>query len=161
MTRKKILIAYFSHWGHSKEFAEMIQKITGGDLFEIKTDHYYPIEHDPCSEQAHQEQLTDYRPHLISHVKNMNQCDVVFVGHPIWWYREPMVIRSFWKEYDFSGKTIVPFCTSGDVSITNTEADSRKYLPDSIIAKGMRLGSYDVATSETKVKEWINSLNIL
>lgn len=157
---KKILIAYFSHWGHTKQFAQLIQKITGGDLFEIKTDHFYPQEHDPCSAQAHQEQLQDYRPHLTSHVKNMDQYDVVFIGHPIWWYREPMVIRSFWEKYDFKGKTIVPFCTSGDVDIQNTEEDAKKFLPQSKIATGLRLGSYDVNNSEEKVKTWIKNLNL-
>lgn len=161
MMQSKILIAYFSHWGHSKEFAKLIQKITGGDLFEITTDHYYPIEHDPCSQQAHQEQLTDYRPHLTGHVKNINQYDVVFIGHPIWWYREPMIIRSFWEEYDFSGKTIVPFCTSGDVDIKNTEEDAKKFLPASKIAPGLRLSSYSISSNEAQVKQWISSLHIL
>lgn len=156
----KILIAYFSHWGHTKQFAQMIGQLTGGDLFEIKTDHYYPLEHDHCSAQAHQEQLDDYRPHLINHVSNMKQYDVVFIGHPIWWYREPMVIRSFWEEYDFSNKIIVPFCTSGDVDVTNTEKDAKKYLANSIIKKGLRLGSDDVQNSKQEITAWLNSLNL-
>lgn len=89
MTQSKILIAYFSHWGHTKQFAKEIQKITGGDLFKIKTDHFYPEEHDPCSMQAHQEQIDDFRPKLTSHVKNIDQYNTIFIGHPIWWYREP------------------------------------------------------------------------
>lgn len=159
--KTKILIAYFSHWGHTKQFAQLIQKITGGDLFKITTDHFYPQEHDPCSAQAHQEQLSDYRTHLTSHVKDMTQYNVIFIGHPIWWYREPMVIRSFWEEYDFSGKTIVPFCTSGDVDITNTEADAKKFLPHSKVVQGLRLGSYEVDSNQEKVRAWIKSLNIL
>lgn len=160
MPKRKILIAYFSHWGHTQQFAQLIQKITAGDLFEITTDHFYPEDHDPCSAQAHQEQLEDYRPHLTSHVKNMKQYEVVFIGHPIWWYREPMIIRSFWEEYDFSSKTIVPFCTSGDVDIKNTEEDAKKFLPKSKIAKGLRLGSYEVNSSQEKVRRWLKDLQI-
>ncbi|WP_054709515.1 flavodoxin [Secundilactobacillus paracollinoides] len=113
----KILIAYFSHWGHSQNFAEQIQKLTGGDLFEIKTSTDYPEAHDPCSIQAHQEQLADFRPELTNHVQNMAQYTTVLIGHPIWWYREPMVIRSFWEAYNFTDKKVIPFATSGDVAL--------------------------------------------
>lgn len=78
-----ILIAYFSHWGHSREFAEAIQKLTGGNLFQIETSRAYPEEHDPCSIQAHQEQLIDDRPPLVSHVQNMDQYKTILVGHPL------------------------------------------------------------------------------
>lgn len=150
-----ILIAYFSHWGHTKQFAEKIQQLTGGDLFEIKTSRFYPEEHDPCSIQAHREQLNDDRPELTDQVKNMDQYDTVFVGHPIWWYREPMVIRSFWAAYDFQGKTVIPFCTSGDVGIENTEKDTQKYLPTATVKTGLRLGTHAVDSSVPEIKEWL------
>lgn len=151
----KILVAYFSHWGHSKQFAEKIADLTGGDLFEIQTSRFYPQDHDPCSIQAHDEQLKDYRPALTSQVDNFNAYDTIFTGHPIWWYREPMVIRSFWDAYDFSGKTVIPFCTSGDVGIENTEADTKKYLPKATVKTGLRLGTHDVNSSTIQIKNWL------
>lgn len=151
----KILIAYFSHWGHSKAFAEIIQQLTGGDLFEIQTDRSYPAEHDPCSMQAHQEQLDDDHPRLIKQVSNMNQYDTVFIGHPIWWYREPMVIRSFWEAYDFAGKVVLPFCTSGDVGIENTEQDTRKYLPTAVVKPGLRLATHGVKNHQAEITLWL------
>lgn len=156
-----ILIAYFSHWGHSKEFAEAIQKLTGGDLFKIQTSQFYPEEHDPCSIQAHKEQLADFRPELTNQVPNMNQYDTVFIGHPIWWYREPMVIRSFWEAYDFSGKTVIPFATSGDVGIENTEKDTKEFLPTANVKKGMRLETHAVSTRTEQIKEWLKEDGVI
>lgn len=154
-----VLIAYFSHWGHTREMAQVIQKLTGGDLFEIKTDHYYPFDHDPCSMRAHQEQLDDYRPKLSSHIEDMDQYDTVFIGHPIWWYREPMVIKSFWEAYDFSGKTVIPFCTSGDVGIANTEADTKKALSNSMVKKGLRLGTYNI--NSKIIEQWLKEDGVI
>ncbi|QMU08076.1 flavodoxin [Levilactobacillus suantsaii] len=156
-----ILIAYFSHWGHSKAFAEEIQRLTGGDLFEIQTATVYPEPHDPCSIQAHKEQLADFRPALTSHVENMDQYDTVFIGHPIWWYREPMVIRSFWEAYDFTGKKVIPFCTSGDVGIENTEQDTRKWLPTADVKPGLRLETHAVDSSVAETKEWLKQSKVL
>lgn len=157
----KILIAYFSHWGHSGEFAKKIQQLTGGDLFEIKTSQFYPEEHDLCSIQAHQEQLDDSRPQLTNQVADMDQYDTVLIGHPIWWYREPMVIRSFWEAYDFSGKTVIPFCTSGDVEIENTEKDTKQFLPTATVKSGLRLGTHNVGTSISLIKQWLKKNNVI
>lgn len=152
-----ILIAYFSHWGHSREFAEAIQKLTGGNLFQIETSRAYPEEHDPCSIQAHQEQLIDDRPPLVSHVQNMDQYKTILVGHPIWWYREPMVIRSFWEAYDFTGKTVIPFCTSGDVGIENTQKDLKMMLPQAQVKPGLRLATHAVDTSGSEISNWLRN----
>lgn len=157
----KVLIAYFSHWGHSQKFAQQIQKITQGDLFEIKTSTIYPVPHDPCSIQAHKEQLADFRPKLITHVQNIDKYDTVLIGHPIWWYREPMAIRSFWEEYDFSGKKIIPFCTSGDVGIENTGKDTKQFLPSSEIKKGLRLETHEVDNNVLEIKSWLEDVGVL
>ncbi|KRM01685.1 flavodoxin family protein [Limosilactobacillus gastricus] len=156
-----ILIAYFSHWRHSENFAKQIQKLTGGYLFEIKTDTYYPEPHDPCSIQAHKEQLADFRPELTSQVKDMNHYETVFIGHPIWWYREPMVIRSFWEAYDFKGKKVIPFATSGDVGIENTEKDTKKWLPDADVRTGLRLGTHAVETSIAEIQDWLKANGVV
>ncbi|ANZ66904.1 flavodoxin [Secundilactobacillus paracollinoides] len=151
----KILIAYFSHWGHSQNFAEQIQKLTGGDLFEIKTSTDYPEAHDPCSIQAHQEQLADFRPELTNHVQNMAQYTTVLIGHPIWWYREPMVIRSFWEAYNFTDKKVIPFATSGDVGIANTEKDTKDWLPNADAKPGLRLETHAVEDNVPEIEKWL------
>ena len=152
-----ILIAYFSHWGHSKAFAKAIQQLTGGDLFEIQTDTFYPEPHDPCSIQAHKEQLADFRPQLTSHVKNMDQYDTVFIGHPIWWYREPMVIRSFWEAYDFTGKKVIPFCTSSSSGLGESGELLAQMAGTGDWQEGMRLRS---GVDEADVQEWVNGLGL-
>ena len=153
----KILIAYFSHWGHTRQLAELIADLTGGDLFEITTDHHYPVAHDPCSAQAHQEQLTDFRPHLTSQVAKMDQYEMVLIGHPIWWYRAPMVIRSFEESYDLTGKTLIPFCTSGDVGIEQTKADLRQMVPAATVRPGLRLSSAAVVGRKQRVIDWLKA----
>lgn len=152
---QKVLIYYFSHWGHTRQFAETIHEIAGGDLFEIKTSQHYPIEHDPCSAQAHQELIDDFRPQLTSYVSRMDQYDIVLIGYPIWWYREPMVIRSFWSAYDFGGKTVTPFCTSGGSSIKRSEDDARTYLPHATVKAGLRLGGSISKTDRPKIEAWL------
>lgn len=99
--------------GNTQYVASVISKATGGDLFEIKTTYKYPSSHQPIIDAAKKEQDENARPQLTTHIKNLNDYDVVFVGFPNWWYDMPMPLYSFFDEYDFSGKTIVPFCTHG------------------------------------------------
>ena len=155
-----ILIAYFSHSGNTRAAAQEIARQTGGDLFEIRTDRPYPEAHDPCSRQAHQELIDDIRPSLTNRVANMDDYDVVFIGHPIWWYCEPMVVRSFYEAYDFSGKTVIPFATSGGSDLQDTMADMKRYLPASVIGRGLCIGSYDVNHCQQKIQKWIHQLGV-
>lgn len=155
-----ILIAYFSHSGNTRAVAREIARQTGGDLFEIETDRFYPQDHDPCSRQAHQEVNDDIRPPLKTHIAAMDDYDVVFIGHPIWWYREPMVVRSFYEAYDFSGKTVIPFATSGGSDLHDTIADMKRYLPKSILGRGLCIGSYEVNHCQKKIRSWIEKLGV-
>lgn len=138
--------------------ARQIAEWTGGDLFEIKTSQFYPQEHDPCSLQAHEEQLADFRPLLTTRVEHMEDYQRVFIGHPIWWYREPMVIRSFYRAYDFSGKQIIPFATSGEVGLANTMKDLQQYLPSSILEEGLRLSSVQGKDNQQRLQSWLEKI---
>lgn len=158
--KPRILIAYFSHSGNTRTVAKEIARQTGGDLFEIRTDRFYPEEHDPCSRQAHQELNDDIRPALRDRVAAMDDYDVVFIGHPIWWYREPMVVRSFYEAYDFSGKRVIPFATSGGSDLHDTISDMKRCLPSAILEKGLCIGSYEVNHCQKKIEKWIQQLGV-
>ena len=111
--KPKVLIAYFSWSGNTKEIANQIQEITGGDLFEIKTVTPYSSNYNQCVETAKQEKEKNTRPAIQGKVANMSDYDVVFIGYPNWWGTMPMAVLTFMESYDFSDKTLLPFCTHG------------------------------------------------
>ncbi len=120
MENKKVLIAYFSHTGHTKEVAEHIHKKIGGDLFEIKTEGTYPDDYKPMTEQVKKEIEAGYRPKLLNKIENINQYDVVFIGSPNWWGTITPQVSSFIESYNLNGKIIIPFITHGGGGTQNT-----------------------------------------
>ena len=119
----KILIAYYSYSGNTKEVAEAIYEKIGGDLFEIKTEGSYPDEYRPMTVQAKKEIQDGYRPKLTTGVADISQYDVVFIGSPNWWGTITPQVSSFLENYDLSGKTVVPFITHGGGGVQNTVSD--------------------------------------
>lgn len=119
----KILVAYYSYSGNTKDVAEEIHQKVGGDLFEIKTEGTYPEEYRPMTEQAKQEIQDGYRPKLTTAVADMAQYDIIFVGSPNWWGTITPQVSSFLESYDLSGKTIIPFVTHGGGGVQNTVRD--------------------------------------
>ncbi len=93
--------------------AGWIQQKVGGDLFSIVVSEPYSSDYDECLDRAADEKAANVRPELSNRIDNMEDYDVVFLGFPNWWYTAPMGIFSFIEEYDFSGKTVVPFCAHG------------------------------------------------
>ncbi|MDR1159565.1 MAG: SUMF1/EgtB/PvdO family nonheme iron enzyme [Syntrophomonadaceae bacterium] len=109
----KVLIAYFSWGGNTKGIAEEIQRQTGADLFEIELANPYSSNYNTVLDEAQRDQKAQARPELTNHVDNMEQYDPILIGYPNWWASIPMPIASFLEEYDFSSKTIIPFCSHG------------------------------------------------
>lgn len=95
--------------GRIRAVADMIQKNVGGDLFSIQTSVVYPADGAELIDYAAQEQEENARPELTTHIENLDQYDTIFIGYPNWWADLPMAVYSFFDEYDFSGKTIIPF----------------------------------------------------
>ncbi len=122
----KILVAYYSYSGNTKEVAEAIHEKVGGDLFEIKTEGSYPEEYRQMTLQAQKEIRDGYRPKLTSNVADIAQYDVIFLGSPNWWGTITPQVSSFLESYDLSGKKVVPFITHGGGGAQNTIADMTK-----------------------------------
>ena len=97
---KKILVVYFSHTGTTREIANQIHTIAGGDIFEIQAVESYPVDYEEAKKRAKQEQESGHKPALKGRVENIRSYDVVFIGYPIWWGTIPAPIRSFLSEYD-------------------------------------------------------------
>ena len=155
MSNKKALVAYFSASGTTAGVANRLAKATGADLFEIKPVQIYTdADLDWTNKQSRSSvEMNDgnSRPAIASKVENMAQYDVVFVGFPIWWYREPSIIDTFMEAYDFSGKTVVPFATSGSSGIGDSGKNMQALAPKAKVLEGKRFPS---GVSAEDLKKW-------
>ncbi len=160
MTGIKILVAYFSHSGNTREIANQIHKSMGGDIVEIQTAKLYPNDYDAVVKQAKQELDSGYKPALKRKIENIESYDVVFIGYPIWWGTIPAPVRTFLSEYDFSGKTIAPFCTHEGTGLGRSVTDISKLCPKSTLLDGGAIWGKDVKTAQNKLSEWLRKIKI-
>lgn len=154
----KILVAYFSHSGNTRNIATQIHDAVGGDIFEIKTIKQYNTDFETTVAEATEEQRTNARPALTAKVEKMQDYDVVFLGFPNWCSTMPMALFTFLEQYDFKGKTIVPFCTHGTSGLSNTIDDLKKLAPQSDIREVLDIPRKDVRTADEMVKTWLHKL---
>ena len=177
---KKPLIVYFSRVGSSKSFqgvdavssaslpkgntivvANMVHYAVGGDLFQVVTVDPYPSSYDATTAQALKEQDANARPKLATHVPNMADYDTVYLGYPDWWGTLPMPLFTFLEEYDFSGKTIIPFCTHEGSGLGRSERDIAALCPKAKLLKGLAIRGSSVDRARGEVEAWLASLGKL
>ena len=149
--------------GLVRTIAEDIQAVTGGDLFSIETSVDYPGDIDDLIEYASVEQDNDERPELTSHIENLDEYDTIFVGYPLWWYDLPQVMYSFFDEYDFSGKTIIPFDVHRGSRLSGTPDTIQELEPDAtVISEGFAVAHETAAASVSDVaadvEDWLHGL---
>lgn len=154
-----VLVAYFSATGNTRPLAEAIMETLDADLFEIQPETPYTTEdldwHDSSSRTTFEMNDPSARPAISGSVENMEDYDVIFLGYPIWWGEAPRIISTFLESYDFSGKTIVPFCTSGSSGYSDSAI--RPLAADAVWQTGRRFSG---GVSQSAVKSWIDSLNL-
>lgn len=154
----KILVAYFSASGVTKKVSEKLAKATGADLFEIVPETPYTKEDlnwmDKKSRSSVEMNDRASRPAIASKVEDMAQYDVVFIGFPVWWYREPSIIDTFAEEYDLGGKTIVPFATSGGSGLGESGMNIGALAKDAHVIEGKRFAAN---VSEDELKGWADA----
>ncbi len=145
--------------GAMQYMAEIISDTTGGDLFRIETVQDYPGTHEPLVDQAADEKADSARPELSTHIENLDAYDTIFIGYPNWWADMPMPLYTFLEEYDFSGKTIIPFNSHGGSRFSNTIETIASYEPDAdVITDGFTVSRDDVADVEADLIEWVHNL---
>lgn len=157
---KKILVAYFSHSGNTKNMAEQIKSASGADIFEIVSAAPYPADYGDCVDQAKKEQQANARPALSGKVENMDSYDVVFIGYPNWWGTMPMPVFTFLESYDFAGKTVIPFCTHEGSRMGRSEGDIKKLLPSAEVKDGMPVRGSSVRKSGKEIAAWVEELGL-
>lgn len=143
---------------NAAKIAGWIRERTGGDLFSIIVEEPYSSDYDECLDRAADEKAWDARPTLVSHVENMDQYDMVFIGFPNWWYTVPMAIHSFLEEYDFDGKTVIPFVTHGTGGLAGSIQDIMADLPDSEILEPIGIYRTELESSKPDVDAWLDTL---
>lgn len=149
--------------GSTQVIAQMIQNSTGGDLFAIETVQEYPGSHEPLVDQAAEEQEEDARPELATHVENMDQYDIIYIGYPNWWGDMPMPLYTFLEEYDLSGKILIPFTTHGGSSLSNTVQSIASEQPEATVIEHAFSISRDedfTAAQET-VDTWLQEIGMM
>jgi flavodoxin len=171
----KSLIAYYSRKGNNdvgggvkglqvgntEVAARIIQKLMGCDSFKIEPVKAYPVGYDETTRVAQREQRQNARPEITGCVGNMDEYDVVFLGYPNWWGTMPMPVFTFLEAYDFSGKTIVPFCTHGGSGMGHSESDIRKLCPTAKVAKGLAIQGESVQKAEGEISGWLQEAGVL
>lgn len=146
--------------GNTQYVASVIQQLTGGELFEIKTVHTYPGSHKELIDAAKKENEDNARPKLATHITDLNDYDVVFIGFPNWWYDMPMPLYTFFDEYDFSGKTIVPFCTHGGSRFSQAVQTIRKLEKEATVLDGYAISRDRVGESKPNVLNWLKRIGM-
>lgn len=156
----KKLVAYFSASGVTAKMAKALAEVTGADLFEIQpVVPYTNADLDWMNKKSRSSvEMSDpaSRPEIGNKVPDMDQYDTVFVGFPIWWYVAPTIINTFLESYDFSGKTIAAFATSGGSGMGKTDSVLKKSAPSANWKEGKRFGRAD----KNALKAWADSLGM-
>lgn len=154
----KKLAAYFSASGVTKSAAERLAKAADADLFEIQPlVHYTKADLDWTNKKSRSSVEMNNpasRPEIAKKVPDMEEYDIVFLGFPIWWYIAPTIINTFVESYDFSGKTVAPFATSGGSGMGKTEATLRALCPNAICKKGKMLNH----VLDAELKKWLDDI---
>ena len=156
----KKLVAYFSASGVTSKLAKALAEATGADLFEIQPAVPYTSADldwmNKKSRSSVEMSNPDSRPEIGSKVADMGQYDTVFIGFPIWWYVAPTIINTFLESYDFSGKKVVTFATSGGSGMGKTDSILKKCAPTAEWKDGKRFGRVD----KNELKAWAESLGL-
>ena len=157
----KCLVAYFSASGETKKVAEKLATVVNGALYEIIPEQPYTNADlnwmDKNSRSSIEMKDHSSRPAIAGRVENMENYDVIYVGFPIWWYTAPTIIKTFLESYDFTGKTIVLFATSGGSGFGDTAKTLQAVCPNAVIKSGKLLNGRQTGESLTA---WLESLNL-
>lgn len=144
--------------GNTGLVAHQIAETIGADVFSIQTVQSYPANYDDAVTQGQMEKEQNVRPELSTHIENLDAYDTVFIGFPNWWSDMPMAMYSFFEEYDFRGKTIVPFSTSGGSGLSNTLQTIQELEPNAQILEGLTINRSNLDKAQENIQPWLTSL---
>lgn len=146
--------------GNTQYMAYVIQETIGADIFRIEPETPYPTDHDELVDIAREEQSNNARPAIKDTIENFDTYENIFVGYPNWWGDMPMILYSFFDEYDFSGKTIIPFNTHGGSGFSGTISTIKELEPNAEVLDGKSISRNDIQDAEQEIVDWVNSLDL-
>ena len=160
-TESNTLVVYFSRTGNTEKIAEYLIELTNADSYVIEaavpyTDEDIEYNNDSCRANQEQNDKT-VRPEIANPIDSIDSYDTIFLGYPIWWGQEPRIIDTFLESYDFSDKTVIPFCTSGSSGIETSEKNISELVTIGNQLEGKR---FPAGASKDEVKEWYDTLNL-
>jgi len=150
-----VLVVYFSHTGTTREVSKYLHGIVGGDLIEIEPVNPYPAGYSDALDPAKQEQRDNARPAISNTIDDFDKYETIYLGYPIWWGTTPMIINTFLEYYDFSGKTVMPYATSGGTGISKSIEDIRNEIPDADVRDGL------LVKSNEDISPWLEKLGMI
>lgn len=165
----KILITYFSRKGNNyvngsvknltigntEIAAKMIQEVVGGDLFQIEPVTEYDSDYKICTEEAQRDLRENARPEFKNAPLDLDSYDEIYLGYPNYWGTMPMHVFTFLEKYDFSRKTIKPFCTHEGSGMGHSESDIKKLCPGATVEKGLAIHGGSVSSAKKAIEKWI------
>ena len=143
--------------GNTERAAELVAKFVDADTFKIEQRVPYAADYDTCTEQAQKDLREGARPELVKMLDNLDAYDEIYLGYPNFWSTMPMAVYTFLEAYDWTGKTIHPFCTHGGSGLSNTEADIRRAARGATVTTGLAIKGSAVEGAETMIRSWVNS----
>lgn len=145
--------------GRVRALADFIQADVGGDLFSIRTVETYPVGINEVIDQAAQEQRANARPELADHIDNLDDYDTIFIGYPNWWADLPMPVYTFFDEYDFSGKTIIPFNTHNGSRLSRTVQTIQELEPNAtVVTDAFTVHESQVPDAKSDIDTWLTGI---
>lgn len=146
--------------GNTQYMAQVIQENTGADIFRIEPVTPYTTNHEALVALASDEKEENARPAILGQIENIDQYDTVFIGYPIWWSDMPMILYTFFDQYDLSGKTIIPFSTHGGSSFSGTPDMIQDLEPDSTMLDGLTISRDNIQDAEQQIIDWVKGLDV-
>lgn len=155
---KKTLVVYYSWSGNTEKIANMIGEYTGGTLFKLEPAEPYSEDYNTVVEQAKKEQQENARPALAADVEDFDSYDVIFMGYPNWWSDVPMLMNTFMESHDFTGKTVIPFCTHGGGGFGKSVSSVKAGTAGATVLDGLAVSGSQADGAQTDVLALIDSL---
>lgn len=140
--------------GNTEVVARRLQVLTGADLFQLEPVHPYSDNYNQCIEQAQADQRQDARPALRALPDHLEDYDTIYLGYPNYWGTMPMAVYTFLEHFDFSGKTIHPFCTHEGSGLSGTEKDIQRAAKGALVARGLSIYGSSVDQAKLALEKW-------
>ena len=144
--------------GNTEKAAQMLADLTDGELFKIEQAQPYSDNYQKCIAQAKKDLHAQIRPEVLNLPENLDAYDEIYLGYPNYWGTMPMAVYTFLEHYDFTGKTIHPFCTHEGSGLSNTVADIRSAAKGAKVTKGLAIHGSSVDRAQAALENWVKEV---